>query len=324
MKIKEIHYTTKRIPLKKPLFLRGQSFSHRDVIYLYLLDEKDRHSISEIAPLPGFSKETYEEVLSFLPSLHPQIVNEIAPETLEEFLRDTRSFIPIPSFAFALESALVQLYDVESPHELAHKKIKHSALIGVLNERLEEQIEEKMRQGMRTLKIKVGQNDMDEEIILIRKALQRFRSDNVKFRFDANAAWDLDELRYFGSFFLEFQNMIEYFEEPISLDYPIETLEKWGEESGFNVALDERLLGLDYQKALDALKRFQSITHIVLKPTLLGGFRKMYRLIKEADMLEKTAVLSSSFESPIGIRHIERLAQYAPDVDHGLDTLGYF
>ena len=72
-------------------------------------------------------------------------------------------------------------------------------------------------------------------------------------------------------------------------------------------------------------KTISGIETIVLKPTILGGIEKIRHMIKEAKKAAIKTVISSSFETSIGIK---TLSNIAATIGHGspagLDTIKLF
>ena len=111
---------------------------------------------------------------------------------------------------------------------------------------------------------------------------------------------------------------IGYIEEPCASPGD---LRQFINSAGLPVALDESLLEL----SPNALNDFADIAAVVLKPTLLGGFERAAGLARWAQECDIKVVVSSSFESSVGLG---ALAQFAaafgtPGVAMGLDTARY-
>ena len=92
--------------------------------------------------------------------------------------------------------------------------------------------------------------------------------------------------------------------------------------TGVRVAFDEGLVDM----APGALSRHAYLSAIILKPTLLGGLERTAQFMRVAREMKITTVVSSCFESSIGIA---ALAQFAAahgtnSVPVGLATLSWF
>ena len=74
------------------------------------------------------------------------------------------------------------------------------------------------------------------------------------------------------------------------------------------------------------LDQWRGARAAVIKPTLLGGFEIAMYLARKAINLGMTPVISSSFESPVGLTALGHLAAFVnqDEVAAGLDTWNWF
>jgi len=87
------------------------------------------------------------------------------------------------------------------------------------------------------------------------------------------------------------------------------------------VALDESLLSLPF----DDVKSISGVENLVLKPTMLGGIEKTCQIIRRAKDFALETIVSSSFESSLGIWVLTSLAGSSlHNAVAGLDTLKWF
>ncbi len=142
------------------------------------------------------------------------------------------------------------------------------------------------------LKLKLGSLPLSEAIALAKE----YRGHGLKA--DCNRAWSLEEALFFASHFKP-EDFI-YLEEPVR---SIEELIVFSQKTHFPIALDESI-HTDWSK-------IPSLRAIVVKPTLLGS------ILKVKPPLE--LVLSSSYESGLGLVHIANLAKGKTPL--GLDTV---
>lgn len=63
-------------------------------------------------------------------------------------------------------------------------------------EEMRERIEEKLAQGFRCVKLKIGAIDFDAELALLKKIRERFGPREIELRVDANGAFPFDEALY--------------------------------------------------------------------------------------------------------------------------------
>ena len=268
-----------RIPLARPLSLGATTISVREGVLIRHADPNQ--GWGDASPLPGFSRETLDQVI----------------ESLES---GAQSETPCPSVAFALSCIE---HPIESPDEF---ELPINALvIGNIDEVIQ-QGQQVAEQGYQSVKLKVGRStEIQDDISKVQELRRVLRSDQG-LRLDANRAWTLQQAIEFAQGIADFD--IEYIEEPIGC--PSE-LERFAEVTQIPYALDETLVESD---DLDA---YPSAVAFVVKPTLVGGLER----VKSLASTGRPLVFSSCFESGIGIRNIARWANhFSPDIPAGLDT----
>jgi O-succinylbenzoate synthase len=86
-------------------------------------------------------------------------------------------------------------------------------------------------------------------------------------------------------------------------------------------ALDDSVLSISPY----SLKQRAGLRAIILKPALLGGISVALKFARRADELALLPVISSAFESSLGLLTLANLASaVAPNVACGLDTASWF
>ncbi len=129
----------------------------------------------------------------------------------------------------------------------------------------------------------------------------------IRFRIDPNRSWDLERcLRLAEQIPLQH---IDYVEEPLP---DAQKLPELFEQCPLPIALDESLL----EPGWEQLAQSQQIRALVIKPTLLGPTHAAMQ------PTELPQILSSCFESPLGLELLERRAD--PSEIHGLNTAHIF
>ena len=88
------------------------------------------------------------------------------------------------------------------------------------------------------------------------------------------------------------------------------------------VALDESLLDMTPEE----LPSHTHVSAIILKPTLLGGLERAAMFARKAREMSIKVVVSSSFESSVGIAALTQFEAACNTIDApaGLDTLSWF
>jgi o-succinylbenzoate synthase len=162
--------------------------------------------------------------------------------------------------------------------------------------------------GFGTVKIKVGRGPLDEDIARIRK-LRRRLGPGIAFRLDANRAWSPEQTLRFHREIGD--PRLDYIEEPLR------DPSRLGRLRGIPIALDESLAENSSLIGLPGLRA------IVLKPTVSGGIGGTMSTMRDAASRGIKAVVSSTFESSIGLAALGRLALKAPGTVHGLGTAAW-
>ncbi len=285
--------------------------------WFFILEKDGNVGIGECSVIPGLNPEYtegYEQRIF-------DIANQINKDTLPELSKPDA----FPSIRFGLETALINLSQkVEgilypSSFTRGEKSININGLIWMGNPtEMKSRISEKLNQGFKVLKLKVGALDFSEELSLLKSIRKEYSPSDLEIRLDANGAFHADEalnkLEQLSDFHIH------------SLEQPIKAgqWEKMAEicrQSPIPVALDEELIGtynLDKKKKLVAAI---SPPYIILKPGLLGGFEASQEWIDIATENQVGWWVTSALESNVGLNAI---AQWTftlnPQTVQGLGT----
>ncbi len=261
----------------KPFPVGRADVTNRDGLLLRCKRENGRVDWAEAAPLPGWSKETVHDVIA-----------AIREGDFERF----------PSLDFAY-STLMQ-------NEAADEKITAplNALLTGTGDEVLSQAASLAASPLTAVKLKVGRGDVVDDVALVKALRNALRSDQ-SLRLDANRAWSLDDGVQFGRACRGID--IEYIEEPV--DDPNEC-EMFFDQTGLPYAFDETVIE-------ERIPNCPHLAALVVKPTLVGGMRKLTSLRRFGVPL----VFSSAFESHVGLGVIARLGnQISPGTPMGLDT----
>jgi O-succinylbenzoate synthase len=202
-----------------------------------------------------------------------------------------------PSVRCGIETAMLNLTAAATGKPMARllaerplETIRVNALV-VDDANVTEAVRRLKREGYRAVKLKVGRRSLDDDIARTRDAFHELGGD-TSLRLDANRAWTYEQALGFAAAIEDCT--IEYIEEPLT--EPKRTQE-FAEESGLPVALDESLGSMKPEQ----LARSPFLSAIVLKPTLLGGLERAAGLARAARVNRTKVVISSCFESSVGI-----------------------
>ncbi len=279
------------------------AYLEKPAYYLYLSEaNNDFVAIGECGLLPGLSyddKPGYEQQLD-------RLVNAI---------NDKESLPPLhewPSIALGLEMALLNLKHGEdgiifpSAFTKGEDAIPINGLVWMDSaQNMQQQIEEKLREGFSCIKLKIGAIEFERELALLASIRERFGPGEIEIRVDANGAFKPGEAKE------KLQKLAAF--ELHSIEQPImagqwEDMAALCAESPVPIALDEELIGL-----IDAEEREAAMEHIkpqaiVLKPSLLGAFSVSDEWIQLAEDYGARWWITSALESNVGLNAI---AQYA-------------
>jgi O-succinylbenzoate synthase len=268
--------------------------------WFIVLDHEGKKGIGECGILRGLScddRPDYEEKLAWTcANIH--LGKEVLWENLLEF----------PSIQFGVEMAFQSL-ESQTPFILfpsdftkGQKSIPINGLIWMGEEVfMKEQIEEKLADGFRCVKFKIGAIDFEKELQLLRYIRANFSPEQVEIRVDANGAFNaveaLDKLIQLSEF------KLHSIEQPISKNNT-DRMSELCKISPFPIALDEELIGVFSISEKEALLQKIKPQFIILKPSFVGGFRGTQEWI---DLAEKHQVgwwITSALESNIGLNAI--------------------
>ncbi len=256
----------------------------RSGLILELVSSDAKKSYGDAAPLPRWSVETLEEAA--------QQIQQKKQEILDRKWQSSTCFQQLvelnlyPSLAFALESALLSLL---SP--LPERRAPKSALFLGSPKEILKQAEKRLQEGYVSAKLKVGHLSFNEAKELIFQLKDLFH-----LRIDVNRAWQTKEsLHFFSTFALD---AFDYVEEPFS---DPQDLAKFTHP----LAIDESFPRNLSLKQLEQLPRLKAL---IYKPTLQGGLAYCVNLCAWCQKRNVSFVLSSSFESHLGLSHIVSMA----------------
>ncbi len=268
--------------------------------WFIILEKEGKKGIGECGILRGLSiddRPDYETKLQWTcANIH--LGENLLWEALIEF----------PSIQFGIEMAFRSL-DSETPFLLfpseftnSEKTIPINGLVWMGEESfMKHQIEEKLAQGFRCIKLKIGAIDFDKEIQLLRYIRQHFTPAQVEIRVDANGAFDLtlalDKIKQIAGF------EIHSIEQPIQKNNT-DSMAELCKRTPIPIALDEELIGVFSLEEKEQLLQKIKPQYIILKPSFVGGFRGTKEWILLAKKYKIGWWITSALESNIGLNAI--------------------
>jgi o-succinylbenzoate synthase len=268
--------------------------------WFIVLEQDGKKGVGECGILRGLSiddRPDYEEKLRWTcANIH--LGKDLLWEALLEF----------PSIQFGVEMAFQSLVS-ETPFLLfpsdftnGIQSILINGLVWMGEESfMKEQIEEKLAQGFRCIKLKIGAIDFDNELQLLRFIREHFTPEQVEIRVDANGAFDentaLNKLMQLSEF------KLHSIEQPIQKNNT-DRMADLCKISPFPIALDEELIGVFTLEEKEQLLEKIKPQYIILKPSFVGGFRGTQEWISLAEKHKIGWWITSALESNIGLNAI--------------------
>lgn len=161
-------------------------------------------------------------------------------------------------------------------------------------------------EGFTTVKLKVGRRQNPAEDAAVIQKVREIVGYKINIRADANRKWTYEQAIDFGS---RVKGLcLQYIEEPVD---SVNDIIKFCENSGLPVALDETIDNLTG----DVIPKLHQFSHpgivaLVIKPSVVGGFETAAYIAKWAHMHDKMAVISSTYESSVGLATYIQFAHY--------------
>jgi len=173
-------------------------------------------------------------------------------------------------------------------------------------------------EGFRCFKIKIGESALDQEIARVFE-LSKILGKDVRFRFDGNRKLSLEGAVEFVRSLKKAK--IEYLEEPFA---DLNDMEEFFRLTGQRIALDESVCEPEFEQWAN----HEAVCAYVIKPTRLGAKKELEKVIQLARKLDRWVVVTSTFESGIGLIALAKVAAHAirseQPIAMGLATGSYF
>ena len=268
--------------------------------WFILLEKDGKKGIGECGLLRTLSiddRPDYEEKLRWTCD-NIQLGKDLLWEALIEF----------PSIQFGVEMAFQSLVS-ETPFLLfpsdftkGEKSIPINGLVWMGEaDFMKRQIEEKLAEGFRCIKLKIGALDFDTELQLLCFIRQHFTPEKIEIRVDANGAFDvsmaLDKIKQLAGF------KIHSIEQPIQKNQT-DSMSELCKTTPIPIALDEELIGVFSVEEKEALLLKVKPQYLILKPSFIGGFRGTIEWIVLAEKHQIGWWITSALESNIGLNAI--------------------
>lgn len=264
--------------------------------WLLRVEQAGQAGYGEVAPLPEFGSESFAE----------------AADCLRQLIQDPERNVPAthPCCAFALSAALWLQHSPARDYAV-------SALLPAGTAALA-QSTQKSAAGYQSLKWKIGVQPLAQELALARDLLEALPA-TVRLRFDANASLTLAELQEWLTLLRAYPEQVDYIEQPLACGEEA-AMAACMQTSGVAIALDESLNGAEGHRWLEV---GAWLGPLVIKAPLMGDIGQ---LTQKLEPLAQQVVLSSVFETGIGMENSLQLADALPALERslGFDTVTAF
>ena len=235
------------------------------------------------------------------------------------------ALIEFPSIQFGVEQAFLSLSS-KSPFELFPSKfIRYGKTIPINGliwmgekEFMKQQIMEKLDEGFNCIKLKIGAIDFEAELALLKFIRSQFSKETIEIRVDANGAFTASEALQKLERLSKFQ--LHSIEQPIAVNQHTEMRDLCA-NTPLSIALDEELIGVFKAVEKQELLSYIKPQYIILKPSLIGGFKGSLDWITVAKMNAIDWWITSALESNVGLNAISQFTyKLNNQLPHGLGT----
>jgi o-succinylbenzoate synthase len=264
-----------------------------------VLEENGVVGIGECSTIPGLSIDPEATFKHKLDEICQLINSEVAAHSL--------SLTDFPAIAFGLEMALLDLKAKGSkllfPSIFTNGKtgIPINGLVWMGDKAfMQKQIREKIESNYHCIKLKIGALNFETELAIIKEIRREFSANEIEIRLDANGGFQpenaLEKLKKLAVY------DIHSIEQPIKQGL-FEKMAQLCEQSPIPIVLDEELIGIESADKEFVIAKIKP-AYIILKPSLLGGFKQSEEWIRLAEKHHVKWWVTSALESNIGLNAI--------------------
>jgi len=298
-------YVKHTLNFKKPSGTSRGVLTEKDTYYVILDNVNGAYTpgIGECSTIKGLSmdaRDGYEKKLK-----------EVCQD-INNYIDNLDQLNGWPSICFGIETALK---DVEgggkrilyaSAFTEGKEGIPINGLIWMGSiDIMRKEIKEKLDAGFKCIKIKVGKEDFENELNLLKEIRKEFSAQALEVRLDANGAFSETEV------YDKLDRLAEY--DIHSIEQPIKKgmwsdMEAICHGSPIPIALDEELIGMREKSEKDMMVSYIHPQYLILKPSMIGGFKSAEEWIEIANKYDVKWWLTSALESNIGLNAIAQWA----------------
>jgi O-succinylbenzoate synthase len=269
--------------------------------FIVRVEDESRVGYGEVAPIPQFGSETVVAAEAYLQRLR-------VDSSLAE---DAVALASLPCCAFGVSAALA------SESSMRRRDYLVAALLPAGRAALST-LAVKLSAGYETFKWKIGVEAVPAEQAIFRE-LVALLPVGGRLRLDANGGFSMAALESWLRVLQQFPKQVEYLEQPLAVGQEA-AMAQLAASSCVPIALDESL------HSEGGLRWFETDAWsgpLVVKPALMGAAGT---LVERLRPVAAQVVLSSVFETSVGLENTLRIADQLPDYNLaiGFDTLAAF
>lgn len=321
--VAEVQLDQLEVPFRTPIATRERTWTARPLVLVSLRDEDGREGLGEA---PGAARERLSAMVAAELGDRLAGLDPADPTDLDRRLAGIEDWPGLDvSLAAAVETAAADLAARRASLSLAaaasataRPQVSVNGLVGIeLPEAAARRAIALVDAGFRCLKLKGGgepQDALTERVRAVREAV----GSSVRIRLDVNGAWAsvaeaTEAIRTLVMFDLE------HVEQPLPDTMDSEAMAKLRRAVPVPIAVDESVTGV---AAASALLDAGAADVLVVRPARVGGFRQARRIAERAAGFGVAIVVSTLFETGVGIATALHLAATLDGEDraHGLAT----
>ena len=308
--VQSVHAYHFDLPLAHPFLVRDQQITSREGMIIHVLSEWGNMGFGEMAPLPGVSQESFGKAAHQLEILVSKLKDSRAPMEPRLLLQWFAERMPddkvCPSVKFGMESAIINMiaaakettvHALLRPDRPGREAFTAGLLQGALSD-IKSQAKFFAVKGYRTFNMNVGSRNIALDVQKV-EAVRKIVGAGARLRLNANRSWRLDEALLFAEGIGK--QCIEYIQEPLA--DPIQ-LEEFFRRTDMPVADDETLEG----RPVDEIAGHLGVSYATYRPRVTGGVSGYMHFLEDASRAGLKTVLTSTFESGIGMTMLANLA----------------
>lgn len=312
----KIHIEERVLHFKQPAGTSRGVYTERKS-WLVEATDGERRGVGECAPLPDLSCDARSD--------YAEVLRRFCDDVERTGQLDVEAMRDYPSMLFGLETALGMMDGhtlFDTPFARGEEGIPINGLVWMGSyEEMLARMEQKLEQGFRCVKLKIGAIDFESELEMVKKIRQRFSHHDVEIRLDANGGFKFEEALY--KLELLSQYVVHSIEQPIRQGQWANMAELC-RDAPLPIALDEELIGVNDPDTKRQLLNIIKPAYIILKPSLHGGMSGCREWIAAARDMGIGSWITSALESNVGLSAIAQFCSevYGPHISmpQGLGT----